>query len=55
MIRGGVWWSGDFFVQGQGDQERWIGIEVGCGERAVYSEAADFDVSAVEGIKEGGV
>ena len=25
------WCSGDFFVQGQGDRGRWIGIGVGCG------------------------
>ncbi len=31
--KGGFWWSEDFCEQGQGDQERWIGIEVGCGER----------------------
>jgi hypothetical protein len=48
------WWSGDVCVQGQGDQERWIGIEMGCEEK-VYGEAADFDVSAADGVKEGGV
>ena len=29
----GFWGSVDFCEQGQGDQERWIGIDVGCGER----------------------
>jgi hypothetical protein len=40
------WWSGDVCVQGF---LRWV-VEKKC-----YSEAADFEVSAVEGIKEGGV
>jgi hypothetical protein len=31
--RVGFWWSRGFCEQGQGDQERWIGIKVGCGER----------------------
>ncbi len=52
--KGGFWWSGDFFEQGQGDRERWIGIGVGCVEKVIW-EAADFDVSAAYGVKEGGV
>ncbi len=47
--KGGFWWSGDFFVQGLGDRGRWVA------EKEFWSEAADFDVSAAEGIKEGGV
>jgi hypothetical protein len=46
--KGGGWWSGDFFEQGQGDQERWIGIE-GVAEKEFDGEAADFDVSAADG------
>ena len=29
----GFWWSGGFCGQGQGDRERYKGIEVGCGEK----------------------
>ncbi len=34
--KGGFWWSGGVCAQGQGDQERWIGIEVGCGEKVLW-------------------
>ena len=34
--KGGFWWSGDVCAQGQGDQERWIEIQVGCGERVLW-------------------
>jgi hypothetical protein len=54
--KGGGWWSGDFCEQGQGDQERWIGIEVRwVAEKEFYGEAADFYTSAADGVKEGGV
>ncbi len=43
--KGGGLWSGDVCVQGQGDQGS---------EEEFDTEAADFDVSAAEGIEEGG-
>ena len=52
--RGRFWWSGGVCARGQGDQERWIGIE-GVAEKKFYGEAADFDISAAEGVKNGGV
>ena len=41
----GFWWSGGSCGQGQGDRERYKGIEVGCGER----------VGWLGRVKEGGV